>query len=75
MSTHARTKELAVWMSVEDAAGILGIHPITLRRTIERHARLQSDGSVTSSMDGIRARKLQRRWRVALDGAWLPPVA
>jgi hypothetical protein len=63
------------WMSIEDAASILGISIISLRRTIERHARKTADGSVEARVDGIAARKCGGRlWRVHLDSAWTRPA-
>lgn len=63
------------WMSVDAAAAILGVPVITLRRAIERNARRAADGSVEARVDGIRARKFGRLWRVALDRAWTEPAA
>ena len=62
------------WMGIEDAAGILGVPVVSLRRTLERHATKGPDGSVEARVDGIVARKLGRLWRVALDPAWMKPT-
>lgn len=62
------------WMSMAQASSILGLREVTLRRTIERHARRRPDGSVAACVDGIHARKFQRQWRVALDRRWLDPI-
>jgi hypothetical protein len=62
------------WMGVEDAASILGVPVVSLRRTIERNARKRPDGSVEARVDGIVARKLGRLWRVTLDPAWMKPT-
>ncbi len=67
-------KPAAPWIGVDEAAEILGVPVITLRRAIERNARRLPDGSITSSADGVRARKFGRRWRVTLDAAWLEPL-
>lgn len=64
----------ARWMSVEDAAGILGIPVVTLRRTIERNARKGKDGSVEARVQGVTARKFGRLWRVFLDAMWMKPA-
>ncbi len=66
----ARASAGASWMRVDDAARILGMNVITLRRSIERHARRDTDGRVHAEFDGIRARKLGRLWRVLLDPCW-----
>jgi hypothetical protein len=75
MTIKVASIEKTPWMSVADAAAILGMREITLRRTLERHSRRRPDGSVTAFVDGIQARKFQRQWRVALDWNWLEPVA
>jgi hypothetical protein len=62
------------WQSIDEAAAILGVPVVTLRRAIERNARRASDGSVTSAIDGVRARKFGCRWRIALDPQWLEPL-
>jgi hypothetical protein len=61
------------WLRVDDAARLLGLTTVTLRRTIERNARRDAAGRVHASFDGIRARKLGRNWRVLLDDCWTPP--
>lgn len=63
----------ATWLSVSEAAAILGVKEITLRRTLERNSRRRPDGSTTASVDGVQARKFQRQWRVSLDRTWLEP--
>ncbi len=64
------------WMSVEDAAMILGLPVITLRRTIERNARKAADGTIEAKVDGIVAKKCGGRlWRVFLDASWTRPSA
>ena len=62
------------WLSVSQAATILGVREITFRRTLERNSRLQSDGTITANVDGVKARKFQRQWRVVLDRNWLEPT-
>lgn len=68
-------KPAALWIGVAEAAEILGVPIITLRRAIERNARRGADGTVTAKADGVFARKFQRRWRVTLDPVWLEPHA
>jgi hypothetical protein len=65
--------EPARWMSVDAAAEILGVPVITFRRNLERSARRRADGGVEAHVDGARARKFGRRWRVMLDPDWLEP--
>lgn len=60
----------ASWMSVRQAASVLGFAVVSLRRTIERHARRAPDGGIEASFDGIRAKKLGRTWRVLLGERW-----
>ena len=69
---NPRLQRTKPWLSVREAAAILGIPVITLRRAIERNAR-QAGGHVQASLDGVDARKFGRRWRVALDRGWLDP--
>lgn len=59
------------WLNLVAAARILGSNPDSLRRAIERRARLAADGVLEASFDGLRARKHGGRWRVALSDAWL----
>jgi len=72
--TGGNAGEPARWMGIDDAAGILGVPVVSLRRTIERNARKQPEGSIEARVDGVVARKLGRLWRVALDPAWLKPT-
>lgn len=65
----------ARWMSVEEAAAILGVPTVTLRRSIERNARKYDQGVVEARADGWISRKLGRRWRVLLDDGWMRAVA
>lgn len=63
------------WMSPADAAAILGVPLLTLRRALERNAKKDKAGHVIAEVDGITARKLGRLWRVHLDPAWTKPTA
>ena len=63
------------WMTVEQAASFLALPEITLRRTIERHARPTPEGGTVARADGITARKIGRLWRVWLGTEWTNPSA
>lgn len=58
------------WVSIEVAADVLGITPDALRKSIDRRARKMPDGGIEAHVDGLRARKFGRRWKVQRDGAW-----
>ena len=58
------------WTSVREAARVLGFGVVSLRRVLERHARRVDDGGVEANVDGLRARKFGRSWRVQLSDAW-----
>jgi hypothetical protein len=58
------------WLRLEEAARLLGVESVTLRRAIDRHARRDADGRTFSEFDGVRARKLGRQWRIVLDPCW-----
>ena len=64
---------LARWISTAEAAGVLGIDEVTLRRKCDRGARKTLDGAIEASFDGIRARKLGRLWRLLLGAGWSDP--
>jgi hypothetical protein len=57
-------------MRIGDAARLLDVNVITLRRAIERHARHDAEGRVHAAFDGVLARKLGRHWRVLLGPCW-----
>lgn len=59
------------WMSVREAAGVLAMHPDALRRALERKAVRAADGVVEAAMDGVRARKFGRLWRVSFSARWV----
>ena len=65
----------ARWMSVADAAELLGTPVITLRRTLERNLRKHADGSIDVRLDGLLARKFGRQWRVWLAACWTEPCS
>jgi hypothetical protein len=61
------------WVTLVVAADSLDMAATALRRTIERRARLATDGVLEADFDGIRARKFAGRWRVNLGPAGTPP--
>ena len=61
------------WISLPSAADLLGLTPEALRKTLDRRARKVADGGIEAALDGVRARKLGRLWRVALSEAWTAP--
>ncbi len=58
------------WTSTEHAARVLGLTVVTLRRALDRHARRGPDGVTEARVNGVRARKWGRQWRVALGEGW-----
>jgi hypothetical protein len=58
------------WLSVANAAAYLDLTPTALRRALERRAVRSGDGRVEAEVDGVRARKLGRLWRVQFDERW-----
>ena len=58
------------WLPVRSAAELLSVNPDALRRRIERHAQRARDGGTEANIDGVRARKFGRHWRVQLGAAW-----
>lgn len=63
----------ARWISIHAAADVLGMTPGALRKIFERKARKAHDGIVEADVNGVRARKLGRLWRVTLSAAWTAP--
>ncbi len=49
---------------------MLDITPAALLRALERAAHRAGDGGIEAELDGVRGRKLGRRWRVSLSEAW-----
>ena len=58
------------WTSLQSAADVLGMSPGALRKVLERNARKGADGVTEAQVNGVRARKLGRLWRVTLSAAW-----
>ena len=52
------------WVSVRTAAEFMDMSPDALRRALERHAVRAPDGVVEANIDGVRARKFGRLWRI-----------
>lgn len=61
------------WVSIDKAAAHLGLSPEALRKTLERRAVRAADGTTEANLDGVRARKLGRLWRVRFSEAWGTP--
>lgn len=68
-SDDGRVAVSAGWVSVAVAASYLGLSPDRLRKTLERYAQ-RVDGSITSTVDGVTARKFGRLWRVRFSTSW-----
>ncbi len=58
------------WLPLPTAATALGLTAAALRRTLERNAKVGVDGTVEANIDGVRARKFGRLWRVHLGPGW-----
>ena len=71
MSGEAPTQ----WISLQSAADQLGLSAAALRKSFDRRAARASDGGIEAEIDGVRARKLGRLWRVTLSPAWTVPLA
>jgi len=63
----------ARWISIQTAADLLGMTPGALRKVFERNARRAADGVTEADVNGVRARKLGRLWRVTMSAAWTDP--
>jgi hypothetical protein len=66
-------RNTARWMSLDRAAAHLGMNAAALRKTLERRAVRAADGAVEAAVDGVRARKFGRLWRVRFSEAWGVP--
>jgi hypothetical protein len=64
---------LTRWISLQSAADLLGLTPAALRKSLDRRAARSADGGIEAELDGVRARKLGRLWRVTLSPAWTLP--
>jgi hypothetical protein len=59
------------WTSLSKGADFLGVTPGSLRRTLERNVEVAPDGGTEANIDGLRARKFGRLWRIQFSDAWL----
>jgi hypothetical protein len=57
------------WVSIIRVAEQLDATPKSIRTRLEKAARRGADGVIEAEVDGLRARKLGRVWKVQL-GAW-----
>jgi hypothetical protein len=55
---------------MDNAAAHLGMSAEALRKTLERRAVRASDGTTEATLDGVRARKFGRLWRIRFSEAW-----
>jgi hypothetical protein len=63
------------WLPIERAAAHLSMTVAALRKALERRATRASDGATEANLDGVRARKFGRNWRVRFSSAWgLPEI-
>lgn len=62
------------WISLQSAADLLGLTAAALRKSLDRRSVRTSDGGIEAEIDGVRARKLGRLWRVTLSCAWTVPT-
>jgi len=74
MSTKGETHpRQGSWVPLERAAAHLSMNAAALRKTLERRATRASDGATEANLDGVRARKFGRIWRVRFSEAWGVP--
>jgi len=58
------------WLSLIEAARILGTTATALRRKFERNVQRATDGVIEAIIDGVHGRKFGGRWKVALSENW-----
>jgi len=58
------------WLPLERAAAHLSMNAAALRKALERRAMRAADGATEASLDGVRARKFGRTWRVRFSDGW-----
>ncbi|HWZ89840.1 MAG TPA: hypothetical protein VNW92_13350 [Polyangiaceae bacterium] len=68
MTTRARSP--LRWFTVRAAAEILGLTCEALRKQLERNVQRAPDGGTEAHLDGVRARKFGRLWRVSFGDRW-----
>jgi hypothetical protein len=69
--TGTERAPLSRWVSVEVGAEVLGMSAEALRKKLERNARVAPDGVVEAEIDGVRARKFGRLWRLTFSARWV----
>ena len=74
MSLATEPEPVRGWLSVKTAAEYLDMSPDALRRTLERHAVRAADGGVEANVDGVRALKFGRLWRIQFSSRWSSEV-
>jgi hypothetical protein len=75
-SVHSAGERIgARWVSLERAALHLGMTAAALRKSLERRAVRAADGATEATLDGVRARKFGRSWRVRFSEAWGSPAS
>lgn len=60
----------ARYLPLRDAAELISMTPGALRKLCERNTRTANDGATQAAFDGLLARKVGGRWRVALSELW-----
>lgn len=66
---HSHQRQGA-WLPLERAAAHLSMNAAALRKALERRATRAPDGATEANLDGVRARKFGRIWRVRFSEAW-----
>lgn len=76
MSSKAKPREELSkrWVSLKEAAAFLSLDAGALRKTLERRAMRAQDGGTEAALDGVRARKFGRLWRIRFSDAWGTPA-
>jgi len=70
VAQSASTPNSQPWLSLLTAAEHLGESADSLRKKLERASVRAEDGTVEANLDGIRARKLGRLWKIRLSAGW-----
>jgi len=64
-------RKLSCWVSLPTAAEHLGESQTGLRKKLDRASKLGEDGVVEAHLEGLRARKFGKLWKIRLDRGWL----
>jgi len=59
-----------LWISLLRAAEALDEDVESLRKKLQRASRKADDGVVEAEIDGVRARKFGRVWKVRMSDGW-----